>query len=210
MGAWPGTAPVINLPGMNSMSMLQTMNAALLSQGFDEIVSVEDGSDEYRVLARNWPTIVGRELEDGRYQFSRVELVLNNRTDGEFGFEDRYLLPSDTLHVRNAYRLDNGCREEILWSQAGLYVHVDAPAGITVEAYSAPGIDLWSHNFAYGVQKRLEAVLCRVREDAAGAREADGDAEVAFQRARTHSSQAHSPSSAYRRSPMAAARFRRG
>lgn len=195
---------------MNSMSMLQTMNAALLSQGFDEILSVEDGSDEYRVLARNWPTIVGRELEDGRYQFTRAEIGLNTRTDGEFGFDDRYLLPADTLHVRNAYRLDRGCREEIIWSQAGRYVHVCAPEGITVEAYSTPGIDLWSHNFAFGVQKRLESILCLVREDAAGAREADSAAEVAFQRARTHSSQAHSPTSAYRRSPMAAARFRRG
>lgn len=191
--------------------MLQIMNAALLTQGFDEIVAVEDGSDEFRVLARNWPMIVERELEDGKYRFTRREVVLNNRSAGAYGFADSYLLPSTTLHVRRAWEVDaQGSRRELHWTQDGNHIHVTAEAGITVECFDTVGVELWTANFAYGVQKRLEAVLCRVKEEPGAAQQAEQEAEVAFQRARTHSAQSRSPVPAYRQSPYARARFRLG
>jgi len=194
---------------MMNTSMLQIMNAALLSQGFEEIVAVEDGSDEFRIMARNWPQIVERELEDGRYHFTRQELRLNNRVDGSYGFPDAYLMPIPTLHVRSVHEESAGFRRETKWTQDATHIHTAASSGIIIEAFETPGVHLWSANFSHGVQKRLEAVLCLVKEDLGGAQAADAAAEVAFQRARTNSSKLQSPNPAYRPSVYAAARFRR-
>ena len=148
-------------------SMLDIMNAALISEGEDEIVAENDGSPEWRILARNWPLIVEAELEDGLYFFTRNEANLVSRVDGLFGYEDGYAVPADALHVRRVWIEDNtGTRDlTVDWSQDGTNVYVNYDAGVWIEYISAPDTSFWSANFARGVQLKLQACILTFREE---------------------------------------------
>lgn len=192
--------------------MLGIMNAALMAQGQEEIVTDNDGSLEFRTLSRNWPGIVEAELEDGNYYFTRRQANLNTRADGKFGFDDAYLVPHDALHVRRLWLLDStGLRLETAWAQDGTHVYLDGPDGCWIEYIEVSGADLWSANFSRGVQKRLEAVVSRaLKEEANEAVGLDQEAEMYFQRARTNSGKARSAQPMFRKGPIALARNRRG
>jgi hypothetical protein len=192
-------------------SMLQIMNAALISEGLDEIVSENDGSDEWRLLARNWPMIVDAELEDGAYRFTKTAQFLQSRQNGSYGYPDAYLVPLDALHVRSLWvEDDDGIRTFPDWVQDGTRVHVDASAGVWVEYVISAAEHLWSANFARGVQMKLQAVILNFREERTAAAAMESQAEMAFQRARTSSSKSRSPTEPYKPSRFAIARFRRG
>lgn len=190
--------------------MLDVMNAALVSQGFDEIVAANDGSDEWRVLSRNWPLIVEAELEDGNYHFTRQEMNLVTRQPGAFGYADAYVLPLNVLHVRALWtQQDQGARDlNVLWGQDGARVHVNCETGVYVDCAMAATSEVWSANFAKGVQMKLEAVLLRVKEEPSQAME--DLAMYHFERARTNSSRSRQVVPPLRESRFAAARFRRG
>lgn len=193
-------------------SMLGIMNAALLAQGQLEIVSENDGSDEFRLMARNWPGIVEAELEDGNYYFTRQEANLVTRTDGKFLFEDGYLTPDAALHVRSVWvKGTDGTVCEVDWVQDPNYVYVNAPDGIWIEYIDVGGVDIWSANFVRGVQKRMEAIVSRaIKEEFGEAQGLDQEAEMYFQRARTHSSKQRSAKPFYKKGPIAMARYSRG
>jgi hypothetical protein len=192
-------------------SMLGIMNAALLAQGFQEVASENDGTEEFLALARNWPGIVESELEEGRYNFTKHEAELLTRIDGKFGFADGYLLPASTLHVRKVWILDEvGERCEARWVQDDRYVYVDSEDGCTVETMISKTPDLWSANFVQGVQRKLEAILLRVNGENSSARDMEQQAEVYFQRARTNSSKSRSAEPVVKASRIARARFGRG
>lgn len=191
--------------------MLGIINAALTSQGQYE-VSENDGSNEWSVCARNWPSIVEAELEDGNYFYTRREETLTATVAGKFDFDYGYQVPSDVLHVRRVWQqISTDVRDEPDWTQDGSAVYVDTANGITIESIIVSEPDLWRPNFARGVQKKLEAVILRsLKEEFGEAREMEAEAETYFQRARTRSSQARAPRSAYRKGPIAEARFNRG
>jgi hypothetical protein len=192
-------------------SMLQIMNAALISEGLDEIVSENDGSDEWRLLARNWPLIVEAELEDGAYHFTKTPVFLQSRQDGSFGYEDAYIVPLAALHVRRLWvEDDNGTRSFPDWVQDGTKVHVNEADGVWIEYITAADEHLWSANFARGVQLKLQAVILNFREERSAAAAVEQQAEMAFQRARTSSSKSRSPTEPYKPSRFARARFTRG
>lgn len=193
-------------------SMLGIMNAALLAQGFQEVASENDGTEEFLALARNWPGIVESELEEGRYNFTKHEVSIITRIDGKFGFDDGYLLPASTLHVRKVWILDErGERCEVdRWVQDDRYVYVDNDDGCTVETIISKTPDLWSANFVQGVQRKLEAILLRINGENSSARDMEQQAEVYFQRARTISSKSRSANPVVKESRIAAARFGRG
>lgn len=195
-----------------SFSMLAIMNAALIAEGYEEIVSENDGTVEWRLLSRNWPSIVEAELEDGAYHFTRKQAQLLSRQPGMFGFQDAYLVPAEALHVRRLWtEAEDGVRDtDILWSQDGARVFVDCPYGIWIEYVEAAESDLWSANFARGVQMKLQALLLSFREDRGAAAQMDAQADIYFQRARTNSSKGRSATEPYRRSRYARARFGRG
>ena len=114
--------------------MIGIMNAALLAQGSEEIVVENDGSNEFRMLSRNWPLIVEAELEDGNYHFTKHQKTLVTRKDGFFGYDDAFLVPSDALHVRRLWITDaEGNRCEVDWVQDGEYVHLNNDEGCTIE-----------------------------------------------------------------------------
>lgn len=197
---------------MTMFSMISTMNAALITQGFDDAVAENDGSDEWRLLSRNWPTIVEGELEDGKYAFAREQTELLTRTDGRFGYDDAYLVPEAAIHVRRLWTQDeNGDRDMTLdWVQDGERVYVNAPDGVFIEYATVADTSLWSANFTRGVQLMLEACLLRSREAYREAQGMEATAQAYFERARKTSSQSRSAAEPYRPGRIAMARFRRG
>lgn len=194
-----------------AFSMLGIMNAALLSQGYDEIIAQNDGSDEWRVLSRNWPIIVEAELEDGNYHFTRRQANLLTRQDGLFGFKDAYVLPINALHVRSLWlETTAGMRDlDVLWGQDGERVFVDCPNGVFIDYVEAATESLWSANFAKGVQFRLEAVLSRVKEEPRVAMGLEEMAMDHFDRARKNSSRSRQMVPAIRKGVLSTARFGR-
>lgn len=188
------------------------MNAALVSRGWDEIVSTEDGTPEFRAMARNWPLVVEAELEDGNYHFTRKQVELASRTDGKFGFDDAYLVPTTALHVRHLWIAgSSGQKITADWSQDGTYVYVNNDDGCVIEYLEAAEAHLWGANFSRGVQYMMEAVLIRAFEgEDAEARSKEAMAAEAFQRARTVSSKSRSPSKNFARTSLSQARFTRG
>jgi hypothetical protein len=195
-----------------TFSMLSIMNAALAVQGYDEIVTDNDGSDEWRLLSRQWPFVVESELEAGNYHFTRQQAFLNQRQDGLFGFDDAYLVPLEAMHVRRLWTEDdNGNRNtDVPWGQDGTRVHVSEPDGVYIEYLVAADPNLWGANFSEAVKMKMEAVLLRNKEDYAAAAAMDQDAERKFQLARTTSSKARSATEPYKQGRIAQARFRRG
>ena len=177
------------------------MNSALLAQGQQELVFQGDGSDEYRVLARNWPQIVETELEDGNYHFARKHDELHERQTGAYGFDYGYSVPLDSLHIRDVFPISTttGTRRPIDWLQDGENVYCNEAGGVVVEYTTTTVTDLFSSNFRTGVQKKLEAVILRsLKEEYAAADRSDQAAEMYFQRARTSSSKARTSKPMYR------------
>lgn len=196
----------------HQFSMLGIMNAALVSTGWDEITSENDGTAEFRTMMRNWHSIVEAELETGNYEFSRGQATLVSRIPGKFGKDDGYLIPAEAMTVRQVW-VENasGVREYIDWSSDGQAVYLDSTDGCIIEYLTSPDPSLWSANFSQGVQKRLEAVLLRAHAGEAGeAAQAEAMAEMAFQTARTLASKARAPRPLVRESAFARARFSRG
>lgn len=190
--------------------MLSIMNAALLAQGSEEILSENDGSDEWRTLFRNWPSIVEAELEDGAYHFTREQAHIVTRTDGKFGFDDAYKVPSAALHVRDLWIMVGTNRCRVDWIQDDQYVYLDNTDGCYIEYVLSAEEDLWSANFTRGVQFRCEALISRALKEEYGDAEAlDQKAETHFQRARTISSKSRSARPMYQKGPIALARRRR-
>jgi hypothetical protein len=195
-----------------AFSMLSIMNAALISEGESEIVAENDGSPEWRMLSRNWPLIVEAELETGNYLFSRQQMNLLSRVAGRFGYADGYAVPADALHVRRVWIEDaDGTRNlDVDWSQDGTYVYVNKDDGVWIEYLATPDPSFWSANFSLGVQRKLQAVILRFREEPQAAQNRDVDAENHFQAARTNSSKGRAPREPFRTSRFARARFGRG
>ena len=193
-------------------SMIEIMNAALITQGFDDIVQANDGSDEWRLLSRNWPTIVEAELEDGNYHFTRTQTELLTRSDGAFGYDDAYLVPAAAIHVRRLWTEDTSGERNTThdWVQDSQRVYVNAPEGVFIEYTAVADEAFWSANFARGVQMKLEAVLLRSKEELREAQAMELEAEKYFQRARTNSSRSRSAAEPYKLSRFAMARFGRG
>ena len=192
--------------------MLEIMNAALISEGFEDIVSENDGSDEWRLLSRNWPLIVEPELEDGQFAFTKRQTFLATRSDGNYGYDDAYLVPVSALHVRRVWTEEqDGTRNMLEWTQDGERVYVnDQPDGVFIEYAEAADTSFWSANFSRGVQMKLQAVLLRFKEERAAASEMDQQAEIYFQRARTISSKSRSATEPYKKGRIARARFGHG
>lgn len=196
----------------STFSMIDLMNAALITQGFSDAIAENDGSDEWRLLSRNWATIVEGELEDGLYAFTKDQTELLTRSDGRFGYDDAYLVPGDAIHVRRLWTEDaEGLRDTTVdWVQDGTKVYVNAPEGVFIEYVTVADASLWSANFARGVQMKLEAVLLRSREAYREAAAMDADAMGYFDRARKTSSQSRAAQPPYKMGRIALARFRRG
>lgn len=180
-------------------SMIKTINAALLATGKKKITS-DDGSIEWQVCSENWPFIVEAELEEGNYRFSKQEAELTARTDGKFGFDDSYQVPSDALHVRNLRLMRGGTHVDADWVQDATHVHVNGEEGVWIEYLIVSDPSVWSANFALGIQMRLQALILRaLREEEGESRAMDARADEKLQRAKTLSSRSRSFEKPYKR-----------
>lgn len=192
-------------------AMLEIMNAALISQGCDELLAHDDGTNEGRLLSLNWAPIVEAELEMSNYHFTKKQVEILSRTDGLFGYDDAFAVPASALHVRRVWTEDEtGVRSFPDWVQDGSRIHVDSPDGVFIEYIESADPSIWSANFALGVQMKLEAVLLRFNEEYVNADRMDANAETKFQNARTLSSKSRSAQEPFKRGRLASARFSRG
>lgn len=194
---------------------LGLMNTALVNRGWDEIVSEEDGTPEYRNMARNWPLIVEAELEEGAYDVTRVEASPAALTSDSFGFEHKFAIPGDALHIRKVWLISGGQRYHCdNWLQNSTHVFLTLPSDsytCTIEYIVSADPSVWGANFATGVQLMLEAGLARgLEKDPVASRELMAQAAEYFQRARTKSSKSRSAGPAVRQGGLANARFGRG
>lgn len=191
-------------------SMTDIMNAALLAEGLDEI-DESQALPEQRTLSRNWPMIVEAELEEGNYHFTKAEETLLTRIDGQYGFDDAYLLPASALFVRKVrLATASGSRWEPDWAQDDRYVYVDKDDGVIVEYVVVPDVSFWNANFVLGIRMRLQALLLRSALAEPGeASRMDQAAEIQLQKARTTSSKQRRVSDTYKPSRFAAARHGR-
>jgi len=191
--------------------MLEIMNAALISQGCDELLAHNDGTNEGRLLSLNWATIVEAELEMSNLHFSKKQVELVGRRDGLFGYQDAYVVPASALHVRKVWTEDEtGVRSFPDWVQDGSCVHLDSPDAVTIEYIESADPSIWSANFTLGIQMKLEAVLLRFNSEYNEAQMMDANADIKFQNARTMSSKARSAKEPFKRGRLARARFVRG
>lgn len=177
-----------------TFTRLGIINAALLAQGQTELGAENDGSLEWRTLAAQWPQLVEGEMEDAAMRHNIVEEEVPTRSGpGKYGFTSSYATPFDALHVRRVF-VWNGVEGSTRvyhddWYQDALEIHVNADAGIWVEYVEVVDPDLFGPNFARGIQKKLEAVICRaLKEEHALADRMEQEAEYFLQRARTASS----------------------
>jgi hypothetical protein len=192
-------------------AMLEIMNAALISQGCDELLAHNDGTNEGRLLSLNWATIVEAELEMSNLHFSKKQVELVGRRDGLFGYQDAYVVPASALHVRKVWTEDEtGVRSFPDWVQDGSCVHLDSPDAVTIEYIESADPSIWSANFTLGIQMKLEAVLLRFNSEYDKAQMMDANADIKFQNARTMSSKARSAKEPFKRGRLARARFVRG
>lgn len=193
-----------------SYAMLDIMNAALISQGQYEI-SDNDGSDEFRLLSKNWPLIVEAELEDGNYRFTREQMTLSSRSAGRFGFADAYARPGTALFVRDVWYQDtDGTKVAIDWAQDSAKIYVDRSTGVECEYLVSADPGVWTATFARGVQLKLEALIARaIKEEPSQAIALEQLSENFFQRARTNSSRGRSTTDPFLQGRIAASRFRR-
>lgn len=142
-------------------------NAALLRTGHEETQS----GGMWRAMEANYDEIVRQCFEDGdgNYPFGKARIALTSRSDGSFGFDDAYQMPSNVIHVREVY-LNTYAASDLLapWdvdtSDGKLLVNAENRA-VEIE-YVREGLEhTWSANFALAVQRRLEAVIKDVMEE---------------------------------------------
>ena len=191
----------------SSFTTLSIMNTALTQCGYDEILSMEDGTAEFTLMQRAWPGIVEAELEQGRYSFSRAEVQLLSRVPGKFGFEDGYLVPNEALHVRRVWTDEETDPTQVAWVQDQSAVYVNAPSGIMAEIIVAPETSVFTAQFCQGVMHSLRAALLRAVAEYPAAREAESMAEIKFDSARTIASKSRQSTQAFRLGTIAEARF---
>lgn len=197
-----------------TFSKLGLINAALLSQGQTELDAENDGSLEWRTLDANWARIVEAEMEDAAMRHNIVEEEVATRDGaGKFGYDDQYLTPSSALHIRRVFKEDTDGNVTYLddWYQDKTHINVNEENGIWVEYVEVIDPDEFGPLFASGIQKKLEAVLCRaVKEEHNLADRLEQEAEYLLQRARTSASKSKGPPRLFRASSVFAdARFRR-
>lgn len=194
-------------------SMLGIMNAAMMAQGQESILSENDGSLEWEMLFRNWPIIVESELETGRYNFTRTQLETTTHSAGRFGKEDAYLIPSEVLCVRRVWIADSvGSLYSIDWVSDGDYVYIDHPGGdyvdgITMDVTTVADQHVWNANFVRGMTLSLEALIAKgVKEEFREAKDLEMQARYFFEEARKVSSQERAPRPPYKQGRLSRAR----
>lgn len=187
-------------------------NAALLRTGHEETQS----GGMWRAMEANYDEIVRQCFEDGDgvYPFGKARVTLTSRSDGTFGYDDAFTMPNDAIHVREVF-LDTHSASDLLapWdvdaSQGKLLVNANER---TVEIeYIREGLEhTWSANFALAVQRRLEAVIKDVMEEAEESAAKEQEADFFVLKAGVKGSKNRSQRNVWKRGGGRLMRARRG
>lgn len=138
-------------------SKISIFNAALRRAGENKDLVDGDTAPEFGVLERNYPEIVGEAFEATRLDFGKVRAPLTTRSTGDFGFDHKYLLPTDFLAVLRVEvdELDPAGD----WEINGTYLYIDDSDGIEIEYVRRGSESSWSSTFANGVIHKLAALI---------------------------------------------------
>jgi hypothetical protein len=155
-------------------------NAVLLRVGFSE---ASEGSGIWRALEANYDEIVRTAFEggDGVFPFGRKHLTLTGRADGNFGFDDSFLLHNSVIHVIEVYLSGSSCADlQEPWEldgEAGTLLVNANTRTVQIDAV-VEGLEYtWSGSFTAVIKKRLEAVVKDVLEEAEESAAKDNDAD---------------------------------
>jgi hypothetical protein len=149
-------------------SKITLFNAALLRTGNDPAVEGE-GSFIWQALEANYDEIVRAAFEEQEFTFGKARIELTSRSEGDFGFDDAFTMPTDVIHVVDVYLNDISAAKlteswEIDASKNCLLI--DARKRTVEIEYIKVGLEhTWSGKFARAIQRSLEAVVKDVLEE---------------------------------------------
>lgn len=171
---------------MSVRTKTSLFNAALTRHGHAKTTEAE-GGPLWTAMDTNYADIVLRHFEAQEYPFGKDRYVLTSRQEGDFGYEDKFVMPNGVMHVLQVY-LDDIKAET--WGQAW---EVDASDNallidankrtVAVEVIVKGQEDKWSAWFATAVQRDLEAVIKSVLEETSEANALASEAEYTSMKA---------------------------
>ncbi len=163
-------------------------NAALLRTGNSDVTEGE-GSGLWRALEANYDEIVRAAFEEGNgsYPFGKVRRTLTSRAEGDFGYDDSYVIGSDIIHVTEVFLDEHACSDlQEPWeidAQAGTLLVNAGSRTVEVEGIKEGLEYTWSGKFAMGVQRKCEAVIKDVEEEFSESVRKDETADFIFMKA---------------------------
>lgn len=137
-------------------SKITLFNAAMAKAGHSRQLVEGDTAPAFFVLDSNYPEIVGEAFESSRLHFGKVRASLTTRSAGDFGFDNRYLLPEDFLSVIRVEVDETPPRD---WEINGDHLYLDAEAGVVVEYIRQGNESAWSATFANAIIHLLAALI---------------------------------------------------
>lgn len=157
-------------------------NAALLRVGHSDVTEGQ-GSGLWRALEANYGEIVRAAFEEGNgvFPFGKQRRELTSRSDGDFGFDDSYVIGSDIIHVLDVFLDGHSCADLLepweIDAQAGTLLINANSRKVEIEGIKEGLEYTWSAKFALGVQRKCEAVIKDVEEEfgESASKDQDGD-----------------------------------
>lgn len=141
-------------------------NTALLIVGAEEITSFDDETREAKVCNQMYETILDATLQKFPWRFSLTTVQLAQLTNppeaaDEFGFDNAYQLPSDSLRV---IRTDTATDDYLIFGNILLSNELE----VRVEYQFSVSEDQFPAYFRRALEWEIAAVLAMTLEDQAG------------------------------------------
>lgn len=156
-------------------------------------------------MEANYAEIVRAAFEDGDgvYPFGRRRETLTSRSDGRRGYDDAFAMPSDIIHVIEAYVDDIAASDILLdWDVDGstndLLISA-GPRAVSVDGIAEGLEHTWSAGFALGIQRRLESVIKSALDEMEESVAHEQEAEMAFLKAGVKASRNRSARPVFKR-----------
>ena len=176
---------------MAQRSKITLFNAALTRTG-NNTTTEGEGSIIWQALESNYDDIVRAAFEEGEYTFGKSRQTLTSRADGRFGYDDAYTYPIEFIHIYDVF-LDTYRASDLgeAWDidASTRELMIDARSRVVeIEGIREGQEYTWSGKFAMGIQRRLEAVIKDVIEEAEESSAKDSEADFQFMKAGVKSS----------------------
>lgn len=137
-------------------SKITLFNAAMAKAGHSKQLVEGDTNPAFRVLDANYAEIVGEAFETSRLHFGKVRASLTTRSAGDFGFDNKYLLPADFLSAITV-EVDETIPRD--WEINGNHLYLDADTGVVIEYIRQGNETAWSSTFANAIIFLLASLI---------------------------------------------------